>query len=423
MVRLAGDTPQLRLAGVVLLVSFALLAWTGATPHIRASFAVILAVSGGLAWAFGVPESIPQGFARALVFGAFLPAVVMLRTTIERSPRLERLRRDIAGLEAQAAEAAALHGSHALGSVMNAGAASILAPVMTKAATEERRAAFASACTRGVAIAGMWSPFYLSIAFTTQLVPGVPVWQVIGLGAATGALGLVLSHLFITRSPASTVFAALARLRLLAAPAITAIGAVVAASIAFGWNGLHAVAIVVPVLCLAYAAALGRRVLREVLARTFRDMARISNELLIVTGAAVLGAVVGALPAVQALARTLSPQLLSGTAILGALVAVILALGQLGLHPMIASGVLVPILCAGDFGASHAVILAAAVFAWTINATASPWTVTLLLSASAFGVPVRRLLTKQSYGYLVLYAIAAVAFLGAVNALLRLTGR
>jgi hypothetical protein len=152
-------------------------------------------------------------------------------------------------------------------------------------------------------------------------------------------------------------------------------------------------------------------------------MGRISNELLIITGAAVLAAVIGALPPVQELGRSLSPQLLSGPAILAALIVVILALGQLGLHPMIASGVLVPILCAGNFGASHAVILAAAVFAWTINATTSPWTITALIAASAFRIPVRRLLTKRNYAYMALYSAAAVAWLGAADALLPLTGR
>lgn len=413
LARMAHEATALLALEMAALAIFSALAWFRASWHLRVLFAVIVLACAAISAWLGSAGGMLSGLTRALVFGAFIPAIVMLRATVESSPRIGRMRQGLERVDDRAAELLTLHASHGLGGIINVGAAAVLAPVVAQSADEETRERLASASARGIAIAAMWSPFYLSVAFTAQLAPSVPVWQVIALGLATAVPGFVLAYFWFTPGAAGMIGACMAALGPLAGPTAVMVGAVVGASLAFGWSGLHAVAIVIPALCVGYATTLGRA--RDTIRSTFTMMGRVSNELLIVLSSTLLGSVVASLPAVQGLGASVTPDLISGPAILAALAALMLVLGQLGVHPMITSSILVPVICIGNFGVCDAIAVATAVFAWAVNATISIWTIPMAVTASTFGLPVGRLVTLRNVAFSMTYAVLGVALLASVN--------
>ncbi len=406
------------LAGACL-AAYVVLALARSTAHIRGLFLVAVGASLATAWWIGSMAALLAGFAKAQIFGAFLPSVLMLRATVEASPRIALLRGDLGRLGHEARQNWMQYGSHSLGAVLNVGALSVLAPVVAAETDRERRLDLARSSARGVGGAVLWSPFFLSLAFTSQLIPHVPLWQSMGVGVGMAAIGLALSWLLFTPSLGRAGFvASVGRLAPLAMPMLLVIGAVVGSTLAFGLTGLQAVAIVVPALCLGYMATLGAAGARGVVRRTAANFGRLSDELLIVVGATLLGAAVAAMPAVREFGAGMTPDMIAGPALLAAIVVVLLVLGQLGLHPMIGASIVLPVVAAGDFGLCGVVLVAAGVFAWALNASVSIWTLPVAVASGAFGVPAAQMLSRRSLQFAALHAVAGLLYLAAVNAVL-----
>lgn len=419
VVRMLHPFPLLAGIGAASLGVFTLIAWLRSSRHIQALLAVALAISAAMAWSMGSAETLADGFARAVVFGAFMPSVLLLRATVESSPRIERLQADLGRLDPAQAQNWTLYGSHALGAVLNVGASAILAPVVTCGVDERRRAELAASAARGVALGAMWSPFFLSVAFTTQLAPHVPMWQVVGIGIVTALLGFAASQAVVTPGLRWRGFRdSVAGLVPLAAPSAVIVGAVVGASIAFHWSGLQAVVLVVPLLCAVYLVRLGPLGTGLVGRRAFASLGRVADELVIVVGGTVLGAVVGSMPAVRELGASVTPQMISGPWVIAAMVAIMVLLGNLGLHPIVASSVMVPVVVVGDFGVTDLVAVSSAVFAWGLNGGLSIWSLPMAMSAAYFGIPTPRLISRRGLLYVTVLGVAGVLLLSAVNAAL-----
>ena len=419
MVRIFHPAPALATVAGFCLAAYVALALARASMHILVLFLLAVGVSVAVAWTVGSPAALQAGFAKAQIFGAFLPSVLMLRATVEASPRIEQLRGDLGRLGHEAAQNWTQYGSHVLGAVLNVGATAILAPVVAKNADPERLPDLARSSARGVGGAVMWSPFFLSLAFTSQLVPGAPLWQSMSVGLGMAAIGFALSYVMFTPTLGWAGFrASVGRLGPLAMPMLLVIGAVVGATFAFHWSGLQSVAVVVPLLCLGYVFTLGSAEARGVLRRTFANFSRLSDELLIVVGATILGAAIASLPAVRELGASMTPDLISGPALLAALVIVLLVLGQAGLHPMIGSSIVIPVVAAGGFGICGVALVSAGVFAWALNASISIWTLPVAVAASTFGVAARQMLSRRTLQFAALHAVAGILYLGAVNTIL-----
>jgi hypothetical protein len=111
-----------------------------------------------------------------------------------------------------------------------------------------------------------------------------------------------------------------------------------------------------------------------------------------------------------------TPGVIAGAPLLVALVVTFVALGQLGLHPMIGASLLVPVIAAGAFDISPPVLVAAVVFAWGLSASISIWTLPVSVAATAFNVPVARLWTRSSIRFAIVLAAMALVYFAAVNA-------
>jgi hypothetical protein len=293
----------------------------------------------------------------------------------------------------------------------------VLAPVVTRDAGDARRAVLASGAAHGVGTAVMWSPFFVSLAFISQLVPAAPLWQAMLIGAGLAVMGLAVSHFLYTPSLRGAALAESVRmLGGLMAPTAVMVGAVVGATLVFRLSGLQAVALVLPIACTGYLVFRGRETRLEVVRRTLAGFARLSDELLIVVGSMVLGVAVGSLPAAGDLAASITPGVIAGWPLLAAMVALLVGLGQFGLHPMVGASVLVPLISSGAFGISPPVLVAAAVFAWGLSAAISIWTLPVAVAATTFAVPLSQLWTPRSVAFGAVLGAAGIVYLGILNA-------
>lgn len=409
------------LAGLVVFVA---LAWLRASRHIRVLFACVTGGAIAITWLVGDWRILLRGFERVQIFGAFFPAVLLLRATAESSPWVTRLQASVGRLGAGQARAWTLYGSHALGAILNVGAMAVLAPVVARDADEARRAVLAGGAAHGVGTAVMWSPFFVSLAFVSQLVPASPLWQAMLIGAGLALMGLTLSHALYTPDLRGAEFAESVRLLGgLAAPTAVLVGAVVVATVAFRLSGLQAVALVLPVACIGYLAFRGREARAEAARRTLAGFARLADELLIVFGSMVLGVAVGSLPAIGDLASSVTPRVIAGWPLLAAMVVLLVGLGQFGLHPMIGASVLVPLISADAFDISPPVLVAAAVFSWGLSAAISIWTLPVAVAATTFAVPLSQLWTRRSIAFGAVLGAAGIVYLGILNAWLTGDGR
>lgn len=412
VLRSAGLSAAAR-AGLVLFLGLALLRASG---HIRWLFVAVCGVAVGLSVWQGHADALREGLRQVQVFGAFLPSVLMMRATVQASPRSHSLQQGMQALTPLQARHWTLVGCAGLGSVLNVGAMSMLAPVVARGADEATRAELAGCAAKGVGAAIMWSPFFVAMAFTSQLVPGVPLWQAMAVGGGLAVLALALAQaLFIPGLRARDAQRSVRALGPLAAPMVVVIGGVLVL-VALGFTGLQAVALWLPLACGAYLVRAGAGATGAAARSTFAHFARLSDELLIIVGAQLMGIAVAAVPEVRQWAQELLPTLVSGAPLLVLMVAVLVALGQLGLHPMIGVGLAVPIVAAGPFGIAPVVIVVAGVFAWALSASVAIWTLPVAVAATTFGVPAPRLLTRRSVAFGVLLWAAGCAYLAALNA-------
>ena len=412
-------TAALSMASAIALAAFVVLAWLRASRHIRVLFVVVTGVSAAIAFWGGVPHALARGYQRSQIFGAFLPSVLFLRATAEESPRLERLRHGLGSLASDAAQNWTLFGSHALGAVLSVGAMSVVAPVVSRGADDRQRTLLATSSARGVGAAVMWSPFFVAMGFTSQLVPHVAIGELMAIGAGLGAIGLALSMaMFTPRLTRADFVASVAQLKPLVLPMAIVIAAVVGASVAWHLPGLSSVSLVVPVCCVIYLAMLGASATRSAARRTVASFARLADELLIVIGATILATVVAASPFARTIGTHITPGMISGFALIAALVFVLYLFGLAGLHPMIGAGIVLPVIGAGSFGVSHAVLVSTGIFAWGLSASISMWSLPIVAAAMSFHVAVRALVTRRDFAFGVAYGLAGAIYLGAVNALL-----
>jgi hypothetical protein len=419
LIHLVHPAPVLSALGLVGLLAFVVLALLRASPHIRILFAAVTAAAGLIAAAKGDLALLLGGLERARIFGAFLPSVLLLRATAEQSPRVAHLRGGLAALDERARESWMVSGSHVLGAVLNVGAMGVMAPMLAPDTPAARRARLAAASARGVGTAVMWSPFFVALGFISHLVPSVPLWQAMALGAGIALIGLAISYALFTRGLGlAGLRASTGQLRPLLGPMGVVVAAVLLAADQLSLSGPAAVGLSLPILCGAYLAVLGRAAARQVAQRTLRSFGQLADELLIVVGATVLGAVIAGLHEVSDAARSVTPAFLTGLPLIAALTLALIGSGLLGLHPMIGATVLLPILDGGGFGVAPAVLVSTAVFAWGLSATISIWSLPVAAASSLFQVPLRTLAAGRALTFAAVYVAGAVAYLGIANALL-----
>jgi hypothetical protein len=181
---------------------------------------------------------------------------------------------------------------------------------------------------------------------------------------------------------------------------------------------LHSVIVVVPACCVAYLLVRAPTRLGRVLGEVVGTSGRMGDEVLILTASTIFGAAMAGLAIPDGAAQWLRGVGDLPWLVIGLAVAVITALGMLGLHPMVSASVIVPGYVAIGLPVADLVLSHIVVLAWSLSAMVAAWTLPLVVTSAAFDVPVRRLVFGANLRFVVIYGFAAVCLLVGLNALL-----
>lgn len=371
-----------------------------------------------LAAAYGETGALFRAAEDALVFVVFLPALLLMRETVQRTPEataaeaaFDRLGpgRRIAGLTV---------GSHLLAAVMIIGALPIIRPFLVRQ-EPALRAELARAALRGFALCVLWSPFTVAMGFVLTAKPEVELAAVVAVGLPTTAAALIAA-VFVDRGwrGVRAALPALVAFRSLALPILALVGLVVVLAGLSPLATLELVALVLPPLCLARLWALPRPAIRAALLAAGRDLPRLGDELLIFTGALLLGALITGSGAAEAVALMLRLEdwPLPAVPLLGFALGPPLALA--GLHPIVTATVLFALLDPVAEALPDLVEVQVVLFGWMAGAMVSYASLSVVAASSLFEVPARRLVLGVNLRFLAGLAFAGAAVHGLVLGLL-----
>jgi hypothetical protein len=402
---------------VIFLCIFAVSAFARSSFHVRVIFLIALAVSATcMVWLRSI-EPLWIGLHRAEVFGAFIPAVIFLRASFQDYSKL------FADVQVNGSARPnpllrALTGNYALGSLLNVGSLHLLSSNLTSFLASKDLPKLAQAAALGVASAVMWSPFFVSISFVSEMLTQVSLGLLILVCLPISIFSLLVFQYFLTsRVSFRDLFSSLYSFRGLAWPLLVVTVCVVGCSKLFGFNGAQSVVLVAPLL--AVSLMLYRPVtIRHTVMNAARGISRISEELLIVIGAMLLSASVGGLPYLRELVVSVEPALINPELFILLSVLILVGLGQIGVHPIIGASILVPLLSAQDFGIHPLIIGAMCVFAWGMSAAVSAWTLPITVSAAVFQVPVAQIVSVRLLNMAILHSIMISLYLCLLNRIL-----
>jgi hypothetical protein len=281
---------------------------------------------------------------------------------------------------------------------------------------EERRVRLAESAVRGLGLAVCWSPFFVSSAIASQLVPSIAAWQLVALGLAFAALGWALSAAFFFREVRGPALAAALRgTAAFALPSGFLVALVIALSAATGLRNLEAVVLLVPAVCILYLLRRGRASLRRALARVPPTLARLSDEVIVITMAMCLGAVVATADPGKGVSAAIAGLGGVPSVLIAAEVALIAGAGFAGVHPMITATVLFPLLAEAHRGIADLVLAYVVVFGWMLSSMVAIWTLPVASAATTFAVPVRRLALGRNVPFALAFGACGCLALAALN--------
>lgn len=408
--------PLLRTLAIACLAGFLACAIPRASLHIRLLSAVTAVIAGWSILDAGDWTPVRRGLESGIIFGAFIPTIMLLRATADESPLLAGTRARLDSWSDGQRELWVQAVSHLLGAFLMIGGYVIARSALPPELPEARRIRLAESATLGLGLVGCWSPFFVASAISSQLVPSVPAWQLVALGLAMAALGWLISGVFFFRDVNGAAMAVVLRAcAAFALPSAVLVALVIALSLATGLRNLEAVILLVPVLCVGYLAALGWPALRRALGHMPASLSRVSDEVVVITVAMCLGAVVAGSGIGKGLALLLAGFAAVPTLLIFAEVALIAGAGFAGVHPMISATLLLPVLAEAHRQFADLVVAYVVVFAWALSSLVAIWTLPVASAATNFAVPVRRLALGRNLHFVVVFGICGCLALAALN--------
>jgi len=380
----------------------------------RAVAAAGLLAAAVLAVAYGDSGALLRAADGALVFVIFLPALLIMRETVKVSPEATAAQSAFDELGPGRRIAGLTVGSHLLAAVMIIGALPIIRPFLVRQ-EPNLRGELARAAVRGFALCVLWSPFTVAMGFVLTRKPDVELASVIAVGGPATAAALAAA-VYVDRGlrGVRAALPALVAFRSLALPILAVVTLVVVAAAVTPLSTLQIVAIALPPLCVARLVALPRRPLRPVLRRAVGDLPRMGDELLIFTGALMLGALIttSGIADVVATALRLQDWPLPLVPLLGFALGPPLALA--GLHPVVAGTLLFALLDPVSGALPDLVEIQVVLFGWMAGAMVSYASLSIVTASALFEVPSARLVLGVNLRYLAGLALGFAAVHGLV---------
>jgi hypothetical protein len=253
---------------------------------------------------------------------------------------------------------------------------------------------------RGFALCVLWSPFTVAMAFVLTQKPQETVLSVIALGLPTTVFALAAA-VFVDRGwpGVRAAVPALIAFKSLALPVVIVVAIVVVLASTTTFSTLEVVALSLPLLCVARLLALPSMPVRAAVAGAVRDLPRIGDELLIFTGALLIGDVIGTAGVAEAIAGALRLEAWPAPIVplLGFALAAPLAL--LGLHPIVAGTLLFALLAPVEARLPDLFEIQIVLFAWMAGAMVSYASLSVVAAATLFEVPTHRLILSVNLAF------------------------
>jgi len=420
IVQVFAHSAALSTALTVCLAAFVLLALPRTGRHAQVLCLLLAAAAAALAASYGTWDAVPRGIARATIFPGFLATIVLLRATADQRPEIAAARRAFAALDRRDRGGGIAVGAHLLGAVVQVGVFAILAPIVGRdASVGERRRVFLIAM-RGMALVPLWSPFVVAMAVASQYLPHVPLWQVMGLGLAAAAVGLLVSiALFDGAGGAAAMGRSLATLAPVAPPVAVAALIVVGLTALTGLTTLQALLLGLPAPCLLAVGLSRTGSVAAVVRQTAGGLGRIGTETSILACAMTMGVVFEACLPATGLLEAIRALALPPAAIVFLVVMAMNVFGLMGVHAMVTGTVLLVIFTGIDTGVADVILFQAMLTGWGLCTAISLGSLSVATGAAMFDLPPTRLISPGNIGYVFLTSALIAAALAGINPLLR----
>ena len=390
--------PLLRRSTVILCTGLASLA------------AVLIFIYGGLA-------TVLVGFKAAPMFVGFFGTIVLMRATADQLQQIDSARALFARLKPDHRLGGFLVGSHLLGAVLGPGAYAITAPIIGENKVEEEYLAAIRACHRGGSLGGLWSPFWIAMALSTQYVPGVPLWQTMVLGISMAVCALTASHVLYSREPGiALLWRALRSLQPIVLPVALCVLLVAVLSGVTVLSTLEALIVSVPTLCLLTLMAKGRRALRTTLVNTYRNAAHISNEITILTMSLALGGVVRHVFAQTGITGWIGGLDLPAMAVIGIMIGTVTLGALVGIHQIVLVTFLLTVFSDLPVPVADVILIESALVAWSCSSMIGLSAIMVATVTTLFQVPPEKIILGPNLKFAAGFAVASILVLTAVNA-------
>ncbi|WP_073032794.1 hypothetical protein [Roseovarius pacificus] len=334
---------------------------------------------------------------RVIFLGALLIALGILSRAASRAEDVRRAASIVANRPRGARYLFVMFGTHVFAIFLNFGAAALMATLLAQSRdTLVRQNAVEDltlAMLRGFAAMPMWSPLALSTIITLSILPEVGYFQVLPYGIAAAVLYVGAGYL-LSKGPSHD--AGLTR-ALPSWPEQLVLGRVVLrvvllVAVAFGLHHLAALSmpasVLVAVLCFSLAWW-GVQILAGAAPGLHRELAATAgnsvNEIVIVSGAGFLGAVIAETISAFGGAIAAPPDIL--LPVIVALVPVgMVGAGLWAVNPIVSASILLGVLHPLVPEPALIWLALAAILGWGITAASSPFTANVLITSRIMGL-------------------------------------
>ena len=418
-VRMTWPSAAMDLAGAVLAAAFILRVFVFLRRATIVLCCTLAALAALLIFIYGGPANVLVGFKAAPMFAGFFGSIVLLRATGEQLQQIIQARALFARLKPDHRLGGFLVGSHFLAVVLGPGAYAITAPIIGESKVEEEHLAAMRACHRGGGVAGLWSPFWIAMALSSQYVPGVPLWHTMALGMSMAACALTASHVLFAPEPSvALLWRALRSLQPIVPPVAVCVLSVALLSGVTVLSGLEALIVSVPVLCALALLAKGRRAFVTGVANTYRGTAHVGNEISILTISLALGGVIR-----YVFAETGTTDWIGGLDLPAAAVIAIMigatSLGALvGVHQIVSVSLLLSVFTDLPVRVAGVVLIESTLAAWSCSSIIGLSAIMVGTATAMFHVTPGQVILGPNLKFAVLFATGAILVLAGVNALL-----
>ncbi len=419
VVRMAWPSATADLAGAVLAAAFILRVFLFLRRPTIVLCCTLAALAAVLIFLYGGPANVLVGFKAAPMFAGFFGSIVLLRATGEQLQQITQARALFARLKPDHRLGGFLVGSHLLAVVLGPGAYAITAPIIGESKVEDEHLAAMRACHRGGGVAGLWSPFWIAMALSSQYVPGVPLWHTMALGMSMAACALTASHVLFAPEPSvALLWRALRSLQPIVPPVAVCVLTVALLSGVTVLSGLEALIVSVPVLCALALLAKGRRAFVTGVANTYRGTAHVGNEISILTISLALGGVIR-----YVFAETGTTDWIGGLDLPAAAVIAIMigatSLGALvGVHQIVSVSLLLSVFTDLPVRVAGVVLIESTLAAWSCSSIIGLSAIMVGTATAMFHVTPGQVILGPNLKFAVLFATGAILVLAGVNALL-----